>query len=505
MRYSTSSVSISRWNVLSRLSVVCLILLPGVVMAQAPACTGGSETPIFLVCNGGTNGSITSFFAGYNSDEALNNAVGSTTITVQKGQKFVFLTEVWTYVMGISTPPDGWGPTADVGETTTFTVTLTGLAAPYTSTQTGTLATPPSGPLPWTLDGQDQDGNQYYHLVIVHAFDVSSLTQNAAITPTLQLQIAIPASALPYGYYEFNPIAVDLWFSQGNLALTQTSSTFRPRDARDPAAYCTTADPAGQTHDGDCHPQFTATLTGLETYSGTPTEYGTALISALSPSIGFALTPATPFAPPGTWLPGTSTNYAGANSDSNTVPDYLFDARVQPTTNATTLTVQDALDMVTAPLTVGLDASGNPTATPPVAIKVTSQDFGGKAYLRAFVTLAPGVPPVYARVVDPTSGQNVQAPVDNAGTGGTCGTDFGNHPFASLPVDQDCNGIADWWEGQYITAAAAASLACGGPVITAFIGNEDIEQGYTCNSPQGVGGPCMTNIGDFITPPTTFR
>jgi hypothetical protein len=39
----------------------------------------------------------------------------------------------------------------------------------------------------------------------------------------------------------------------------------------------------------------------------------------------------------------------------------------------------------------------------------------------------------------------VPAPVDNKPIG-TCGTDFASHPFASLPVDQDCNGIADSWE-----------------------------------------------------------
>jgi hypothetical protein len=173
-------------------------------------------------------------------------------------------------------------------------------------------------------------------------------------------------------------------------------------------------------------------------------------MNALSPTIAFALQAATPSAAAGTWMPGTSTNFG---TDAVTVPDYLFDPNAQPTTNSTTLTVQDPLDMVTATLAVGMNASGTPTATPPVAIKVTSQDFGGKAYLRAALTLAPGVPPIYAGIVDPVSGSPVTAPVNNQAIGGTCGTDFANQPFASLPVDQDCNGIADWWEGQYTNPA----------------------------------------------------
>jgi len=47
-------------------------------------------------------------------------------------------------------------------------------------------------------------------------------------------------------------------WSDTRFVLTQTPSGFSPRDARDPAADCTTPDAQGETHDGDCHPQFTA-------------------------------------------------------------------------------------------------------------------------------------------------------------------------------------------------------------------------------------------------------
>jgi hypothetical protein len=182
------------------------------------------------------------------------------------------LAETWHYVLAASPP---WGWYQDLGETTTFTATLTGLATPYVSSQTGALNTPPVGP--WTPDstgnncdgGDSETATACYHLNIVHAFDVSALTKNGAVTLTLQLQIAVPASA-PYGYVEFNPLAVELQLFGGvNLTLTQASGSFRPRDSRDNAAYCAAADPAGQMHDGDCHPQFTAKLTGLESYATT--------------------------------------------------------------------------------------------------------------------------------------------------------------------------------------------------------------------------------------------
>ena len=107
--------------------------------------------------------------------------------------------------------------------------------------------------------------------------------------------------------------------------------------------------------------------------------------------------------------------------------------------------------------------------------KVTSHDYGGKAYLRAALTLASGVAPIYAEVVDGTA-QDVAPPANNAATTGTCGADFAQHPFASLPVDQDCNGIADGWEGQYTTPL-------GGHLDPAA----DNEQGYGANPNKGDG------------------
>jgi hypothetical protein len=259
----------------------------------------------------------------------------------------------------------------------------------------------------------------------------------------------------------WNPIGVALGLFGGTrFTLSQTQPSFRPRDARDPAAYCNQADAAGQTHDGDCHPQFTATLTGLESYAPS-------LAGVISPSIAFTLTAATPLAPAGTWLQGTSTNYG---TDDVTVPDYLFDLNAQPAQSKPLLAVQNPLAMQTnaGSIQTGTvyggdpnDSDGVPSPMVSIPITVTSQDFGGKAYLRAALTLGPGAAPIDAEIVDPaqfvanpTTGQvvavDVVPPVDNKPVGqpaiGTCGTDFAAHPFASLPVDQDCNGIADSWE-----------------------------------------------------------
>jgi hypothetical protein len=41
-------------------------------------------------------------------------------------------------------------------------------------------------------------------------------------------------------------------------------------------------------------------------------------------------------------------------------------------------------------------------------------------------------------------------------------SEFQSHPFASLPVDQDCNGIADSWEDQQGSAYSATRATPNG-------------------------------------------
>jgi hypothetical protein len=381
-------------------------------------CGGEGEVPIPGASISGTQANIQTFSAGPATDLQFYDATCSISVTVPQGQKFIVLTEQWNYAL-VPYWPQG-DSSAD------FAVSLTGVPQPYSSIRHGDLFTP--APAPWISSGSN-GGGSYWYLNVANAFDVSSLTQQHAVQVTLRLQISNA------GFSNIAPISVDLGLYCGtSLKLTQTSSTFRPRDARDNAAQC-------GSNAGDCHPQFTATLTGLENAD-----------DILSPTITFTLTPATPSSPAGTWLTGTSTNYAGASNDTAANADYLFESSAQPPASQPNLTVQDPLTMQTNPGSIpfGEDENGNPTPAPPIPITVTSHDFGGKAYLRAALTLAPGMAPIYAEVVD-ASGNDVAPPVNNAAIKGTCGTDFAQHQFARLPVDQDCNGIADSWEGQYTT------------------------------------------------------
>lgn len=204
---------------------------------------------------------------------------------------------------------------------------------------------------------------------------------------------------------------------------------------------------------------------------------------ALTATYQFNLTlpTAAPGAPPVTWLPGTSTNYTPPGTDLNGPdPDYVIETAAN---DPSFMVAPDGLSVSTPP--------EDPSQA--TSLVVTSHDFGGVAELHATATIqglgpagSPQAVTVDVNVVGDLWSQNlVPAPADSPTR--LCGSDFAQHPFASLPVDQDCNGIADSWEAPYIAQASANSQACGGPAITSFTGSEDIEPGYTCTSPQGDG------------------
>jgi len=142
-------------------------------------------------------------------------------------------------------------------------------------------------------------------------------------------------------------------YSDTRFTLTQSSSAFRPRDARDPAAYCNAADQAGQMHDGDCHPQYTVQFACNTSSSGTAgNRMDSPLLLAAAgnwprssafgrrPRFGLPRLPILPFissappcpslaalyqfqlAPQTQWLRGTSTNFG---ADTATDPDYIFE------------------------------------------------------------------------------------------------------------------------------------------------------------------------------------
>ena len=110
---------------------------------------------------------------------------------------------------------------------------------------------------------------------------------------------------------------------------------------------------------------------------------------------------------------------------------------------------------------------------------VTSRDFGGVAQLRATASVqtaqqAGKTLGVTTYDVDIVDDMITQGPVPPPS--GSCGVDFAAHQFASLPVDQDCNGIADSWEEQYTTPT-------GGHLDP----TADSEPGYLPTSPKGDG------------------
>ena len=92
--------------------------------------------------------------------------------------------------------------------------------------------------------------------------------------------------------------------------------------------------------------------------------------------------------------------------------------------------------------------------TSPVTLVVQSQDYGGSAILTAKAVISgPNIVggsvtvPFNVVALDPITNQVTKEDVRPPSCVGAA--DFAKHPFASLPVDQDCNGIADDWESKH--------------------------------------------------------
>ena len=257
------------------------------------------------------------------------------------------------------------------------------------------------------------------------------------------------------------------------FALTQTPYAFRPRDDRDRAVNGADVAQCGD-NPGDCRPSFTASLTGMQNRptTGAPLADGSPDPLSTPPYSAIDLRLSHPTYQTA-WLKGVSTN---GGADSATDPDYVFCAPTDQPSGA----LLDDND-----LHMNLPA---PAATS--VVKVCPHDYGGVATLRATTTI--GGTPVEAQIVD-AQGNTVQPqPPACAGAG----------QFASLPIDQDCNGIADSWEEQYIPAANTVLQACGRPSITGFTGDEDIEPGAP-----NAGGTinCQGNFGDGLTVQDEYR
>jgi len=277
--------------------------------------------------------------------------------------------------------------------------------------------------------------------------------------------------------------------SDARFTMNQTFSTFRPRDAHDKAANCIAADQNGQTHDGDCHPRYSVQFvcnTSLPSHAENRWAPPLLLASAGAwplrglparprglrpgPLALFVSAPPPPCPNPPVlyqfqlakqteWLQGTSTNFG---SDTAADPDYVFEQG-----NVAEYNIPLNMNLA-APQNGGLSISTPGFVTTPQNVTVTSRDFGGAARLRATATLQDGQT-FDADVVDP-NGNAVPVP------GGACGGVFAQHQFASLPVDQDCNGIADSWEDANSTQNGAHLPP-----------DWDKEPGVGANSPMGDG------------------
>jgi hypothetical protein len=285
----------------------------------------------------------------------------------------------------------------------------------------------------------------------VKYIDLGTTTQQGPLTVTLSASPSGPGthslSATLFGYVGFR--------------LTQTPGSFRPRDARDAAAAC-------GDHPGDCKPSFTlffdATPPDVIGPSavrgpGRPRPPGVPLrmaggaagarrgpVGAAAHSPGQAPGPAassfqkedtTPDASPSCTLAlehpvgqtarlkGTSTNFDGGAG-----PDYVFDT-TQPDPNLQAPSA-DGLTIATAPFNAYVSTSWT--------VNVNSRDFGGRANVRATCKVpGSGLGAIEAIVVDPVQG-NYLWPLPKAG----CGANRSTGNYATLPVDEDCNGIADW-------------------------------------------------------------
>ena len=228
--------------------------------------------------------------------------------------------------------------------------------------------------------------------------------------------------------------------------MNQTPAASRPRDARDQAAHCTAPDQNGQTHDGDCHINYTAKFVCAEAgpVAGRRTP-SRELAIPFQPGAGSGSCPIPPatfkftLAPQNAWLQGTSNDFG---TDESSDPDYIFERGL---VRGYTPPLNIDLNL---PQNGGLSISTQGPVTSLVQVTVSSRDFGGSGRLYGQASIqGRGIFDIdLVESLQPDASgryRDVLAPQ------GLCGDDFKRRPFASLPVDQNCNDIADSWEAGY--------------------------------------------------------
>ncbi|HXN46482.1 MAG TPA: hypothetical protein VN893_07560 [Bryobacteraceae bacterium] len=332
-------------------------------------------------------------------------------------------------------------------------------------------------------DSDPQECSCSWRREVTHVIDVSSLTQNGP----LQLQVGMAVTAFGQYYTMSLQFAV---FADVEFTLTQTPKGFRPEDARDDPA---TSNCSGAPGD-NCRPSFTVKL--KETTNGPywPADLHVAYDFNLRHPAVIAGQPVTG------WLKGSSTNSDGpldAPDDAN-YADYVFDRQGDTQLGAPD---PDGLHVATVQPIDYSSANGNSPGgeDQEVDVTVTSRDYGGSAVLRPTVTIT-GTGLVKAvtgeakfNIVD-DQGNDVKPP----DPGCVAADDFVKRPYASLPVDQDCNGIADDWEQNYLYDISSNSQLCGGGPLTSLTGDED-------NEPGPVDASGQRRCGDGLTVRDEYR
>jgi hypothetical protein len=291
--------------------------------------------------------------------------------------------------------------------------------------------------------------------------DVTAFTANSPLTVTLTSQA--PSS---------NPTYKPLWMNvhflgNSHSELTQAPWGFRPRASQDAAADC-------DNNSSQCWVYPIGTIKGINAYLHS--QSGLTMPS----KIKMWLEP--PAYMSGKWLQGVSTNFG---NDTVNDPDYVFEQSENPGL----LVSSDGLSITTTDAPNYFNDS--------LYAAVTSRDYGGAANLRMQIMLGttdngPGfgewrdVDELWGVLPGGTTSGKVPPP-STGSPYAKCGAGV----FAGIPVDYNCNGIADSWEGQYIPTFNSTMLRCKSNwvPITAFDGTEDFEPGQNVDgTPACVGG-----------------
>jgi hypothetical protein len=317
-------------------------------------------------------------------------------------------------------------------------------------------------------DTRQYNSRQYWQVLPL----IDSVTQNGT-TLTLNASSAGGTGS----YYARAILSGDVGFR-----LTQTDRFFRPRDARDPAAQC---EQAGNQN--NCYTPFTLSFDPPDPMGSGATGvdwFGSCTLRLEIP----------PYQQ--NWLPGSSTNYTLPNTDPN-APDYVFEKEKNKGSDDAPLMApsSDGLSISTG----RFDFNG---PVSPWSVTVTSNDYGGQANLRATCTIDNIATPLEATIMDAGTGQYIR-PQSSCGKDSSGKDKRANGNYATIPVDEDCNGIADSWEGQFVGAYNAIMQRCnpGWVPISAFNGSEDSEPVVN-----DVGTPdCSKLFGDGLTVADEYR